>query len=65
MSKKVMMPRTTLDTDLERRAVRAWCRTGGDQPARVQNEAVLYRRKPYVVLRNISGVLAVYRIQPS
>jgi hypothetical protein len=48
---------------LLRRAFAAWFRTGGtDQPAN-DSHVVEYDGKLYVVLRNLNGVLAVYRVR--
>jgi hypothetical protein len=48
--------------DLTSRAVRAYFRSGGiDQPSNASGE-VVSNGKRYVVLHNIRGVLAVYRV---
>lgn len=54
----------TLDhEDLTRRAFAAWFRSGGtDQPSNVSGLETA-EGLDYVVLRNVSGVLAVYRIR--
>jgi hypothetical protein len=45
------------------RAFAAWFRSGGmDQPANT-SEVRTYKRKHYVVLENVRGVMAVYRIK--
>ena len=51
------------DDEIKRRAMAAWFRSGGfDQPA---NYSSVERAggKDYVVLRNVRGVMAVYRIR--
>lgn len=56
---------TDTDEDLIRRAFAAYFRAGGtDQPA---NESAVVERdgKRYVVLRNVRGTLAVYRVRTS
>jgi hypothetical protein len=53
------------NSDPTRRAFAAWFRTGGiDQPGNDSGE-VEHDGKSYVVLRNVNGILAVYRIRPS
>jgi len=53
----------TDDEDYVRRAFAAWFRTGGmDQPG--NNSAVKeYNGKDYVMLKNVNGIMAVYRIR--
>lgn len=49
--------------DLIRRALSAWFRTGGtDQPSAASGVAE-HGGKQYVVLNNVAGVLAVYRVR--
>ncbi len=48
--------------DLGRRALTAWFRSGGiDQPTPPQTHTL--EGKSYVVLTNVNGVLAVYRVK--
>jgi len=48
------------------RALSAYFKTdGGDQPALGESGVTSLNDKSYVVLRNVRGVLAVYRIQNS
>jgi hypothetical protein len=50
------------DDDLIRRAFASWFRTGGiDQPSNASG-LVEHDGKQYVVLRNTTGPLAIYRI---
>lgn len=54
-----------LDEHFTRRAFAAWFRSGGtDQPG-AGSGVVDHEDKHYVVLRNVNGVLAVYRIRTS
>jgi len=59
--------KTELDYDSEemmRRAMAAWFRAGGtDQPGRDASTIEDAGGKDYVVLRNVNGVMAVYRIR--
>ena len=49
--------------DLLRRAFAAWFRTGGmDQPANTSGVEA-HEGHQYVVLRNVRGTLAVYRVK--
>lgn len=49
--------------DLLRRATAAWFRYGGmDQPNQGLSEVEEIEDRVYVVLRNINGILAVYRL---
>lgn len=51
-------------TFYEDRAIKAYFRNGGtQQPSRTASETVMLRGQAYVVLRNINGVLKVYRIE--
>lgn len=51
------------EDDLTRRAMAAWFRTGGtDQPSKDSGTEEL-DGKVYVVLRNVRGVMAVYRVR--
>jgi hypothetical protein len=51
------------DEEYVRRATAAWFRTGGyDHPSNI-SEVEEHKGKFYVVLRNVNGVLAVYRIR--
>ena len=53
------------DADLERRALAAYFRSGGfDQPAG-GGDVVEHDGKLYVVLQNVRGTLAVYRVRGS
>jgi hypothetical protein len=64
MAKAKKKTESLLDYDqMKRRAMAAWFRSGGiDQPA--SNSGVEeYDDKYYVVLRNVNGVMAVYRIR--
>jgi hypothetical protein len=50
--------------EMLRRAMAAWFRTGGsDQPGRDASTIEEAGGKDYVVLRNVNGVMAVYRIR--
>jgi len=50
--------------EMLRRAMAAWFRAGGsDQPGRDASTIEKAGGKDYVVLRNVNGVLAVYRIR--
>lgn len=50
-------------TDLVRRAFAAWFRSGGtDQPAN-HSDVTEHNGHDYVVLRNVNGILAVYRVR--
>jgi hypothetical protein len=52
---------TASDSDLTRRAMAAWFRTGGtEQPGQGSGVAEVDGRT-YVVLENVHGVMAVYR----
>lgn len=56
---------TDADEDLTRRALAAYFRTGGtDQPAG-GGDVVEHDGKRYVVLSNVKGTLAVYRVRTS
>ena len=47
-----------------RRAFAAYFRTGGnEQPSQESSEAITHEGLQYVVLRNVSGLLAVYRVR--
>ena len=49
---------------LFRRACAAWFRTGGtDQPGADASRVENHGGKSYVVLRNVRGILAVYRVR--
>lgn len=51
------------ESDLLRRATSAWFRSGGiDQPAN-SSGVVEHGGKPYVVLVNVNGTLAVYAVR--
>jgi hypothetical protein len=51
------------ESDLIRRAMSAWFRSGGiDQPANTSG-VVEHEGKPYVVLKNVNGTLAIYRVR--
>lgn len=50
-------------SDLLRRAMSAWLRSGGiDQPANTSSVAE-HGGKSYVVLTNVNGILGVYRVR--
>ncbi len=50
-------------SDLLRRAMSAWFRSGAtDQPSK-SSGFVEHGSKPYVVLGNVNGILAVYRVR--
>lgn len=50
--------------ELTRRATAAYFRSGGtDQPARASSGPEKVGDKEYVVLRNVRGVMAVYRVR--
>jgi len=52
------------ENEMVRRALGAWFRYGGmDQPANSSGVRT-HQKKKYVVLENIRGILAVYRIKP-
>jgi hypothetical protein len=59
------------DEDLLRRAYAAWFRDCDDrriikdQPASPDSAVERHRGKYYVVLRNVRGVLKVYRLRPN
>jgi hypothetical protein len=51
------------DGDLTRRAFAAWFRTGGTDQPDAGSGVVEHQGRRYVVLRNVNGVLAVYRVR--
>jgi hypothetical protein len=52
------------DDDMKRRAIAAWLRGGAyDQPGWLDSGVEEVDGNYYVVLRNVSGVMAVYRIR--
>lgn len=55
-----------MDTDLVRRAYAAYFRSADsvDQPAADISGAETHEGLDYVVLRNVNGTLAVYRVRP-
>jgi len=56
------MTSTDTDDDLTRRAFAAWFRSGGtDQPSNASG-VVEHDGKDYVLLLNVTGTLAVYRV---
>ena len=60
--KKTKPPSTSSD-DLKRRAIAAYFKHGGtDQPATERNQVEKHDGKTWVVLRNVRGLLAVYRL---
>jgi len=57
-------PRDASDDEYLRRAVAAWYRGGDAQPWPANDSSCeSFGGKDYVVLRNVNGVLAVYRIR--
>src|SRR4029077_11243262 len=51
--------------DLVKRAFAAWFRSGGtDQPSSAAGGIEEHNGKEYVVLRNVRGVMKVYRVRP-
>jgi len=65
-AKKKPKPRKLLldDEDYLRRGIAAWFRSGRyDQPSGVGSTVEEHGGKFYVVLRNVGGVMAVYRIR--
>jgi hypothetical protein len=64
-AKKKHKPELRFDDDeMIRRAKAAWFRTGGsDQPGSSHSGVEESNGKHYVVLRNVNGVMAVYRIR--
>jgi hypothetical protein len=55
-----------MQDDIVRRAYAAYFRSGGANHPNASNSGVFeYEGKDYVVLENVNGVLAVYRIRPS
>lgn len=55
---------TTEKDDLMRRALAAWFRSGGtDQPDSKASAVERHGGLQYAVLRNVRGVLAVYRVR--
>lgn len=54
------------ESDYLRRAMAAYFRTsGGDQPDQGRSGVETIEDRKYVVLRNVNGILAVYRIRRS
>lgn len=58
------------DEELTQRAIAAYYRSarGGeilDQPSSGASGVTEHEGKEYVILRNVNGVLAVYRVRPS
>jgi hypothetical protein len=51
------------DSELERRAKAAWFRSGGEAEPGAESGVVAHGGLTYVVLRNVSGILAVYRVK--
>jgi len=50
--------------DMVKRAMAAWFRSGGtDQPGTSDSDVREHAGKEYVVLGNVNGILAVYRIK--
>jgi hypothetical protein len=57
-------PRDASDDEYLKRAVVAWYRSGRAQPWPANDSGTeTFGGKDYVVLRNVNGVLAVYRIR--
>ena len=50
--------------DLVGRAITAWFRSGADDQPSNTSWVETYGGRNYVVLENVSGVLAVYRVRP-
>lgn len=53
----------TTDRDLERRALAAYFRSGGNIQPRGGGNVVDHEGKTYVVLSNVNRTLAVYRVR--
>jgi len=56
---------TTNTTDPVARALSAWYRQEGFQQPSSDSGLVEHNGKEYVVLRNVTGVLGVFRIRPN
>jgi len=59
----MLVTMTTINDDLTRRAYAAWFRSGAIDPPSDTSGLVEHDGHRYVVLRNVRGVLAVYRVR--